>query len=364
MDRILHIVQESFENPRHRFLGSVKDSLGRQEYFATRGLPVDRIVAEGRSDHKVAATLASLDLRQYRVAVFELPIYPKSLQLLRRRAPHVRRWIRPINAELLQQIDLFRAHRAHPYAQDHRAQLLHDVMTGYQRFRQDWVCARRSDALLSISDWESEHYWRWVAGRVRTWTVPYFLPSEFRRDIPRNVEKQPLCVCPLSTAKSIRPFPLDAFQNFARLVRAYRLKPGPWKFAMTGALKVNHRWNHMVDSELIVKGDIEQLGFLDDPMTLFAQARAVAVLSDLGFGVKTKILDAIAARCWVLVTPGLYSRLAPELQPYCLVVDRLEHVAGFRAALDRAMQPFPEPDPNDALRDRAFTTLDKLMEAE
>ena len=60
--RVLHVVQDSFEDPRYRFLGSVKDTLGRVEYFESRGLSVDSIVAEERSDVKLAERLAGLDL--------------------------------------------------------------------------------------------------------------------------------------------------------------------------------------------------------------------------------------------------------------------------------------------------------------
>jgi hypothetical protein len=362
-DRVLHVVQESFENPRHRFLGSVKDSAGRREYFACRGFEVDSIVAEGRSDEKVIARLETMDLRPYRVAVFELPLYPRSLKFLRHRAPHVRRWTRPINAELLQQIDLFRAHWRHPYARDQRDQLFHDVRTAGERFQLDWACARHSDAVLSISDWETEHYWRWIAGRQRAVTVPYFQPAGLTVEPPQDVAKRPLCVCPLSTAKSVRPFPLDAFRRFAELVRGCGMKAPEWSFAMTGSTRVKTNWSGAISTSLLVPERIQELGFVEDPMALLAGARAVAVLSELGFGVKTKILDAVAARCWVLVPRSLYERLPAELRPYCLVVDPLDSVDGFRAALQKALQPFPDGDPNALLRARAFAALDRLMEA-
>ena len=64
----------------------------------------------------------------------------------------------------------------------------------------------------------------------------------------------------------------------------------------TQALTEPHEALTVAVHQLIVKDDIEKLGFVEDPMALLAGARAVAVLSELGYGVKTKILDAIAAR--------------------------------------------------------------------
>jgi hypothetical protein len=130
---------------------------------------------------------------------------------------------------------------------------------------------------------------------------------------------------------------------------------------MTGSTRVNTPWNYAVDVNLQVKANVQQLGFVDDPMALLAGARAMVVLSDLGFGVKTKILDAIVARCWVLVTQGLYERLPKELQPYCLVLSAIDG-RPFAEALDLATRPFPAGDPNAALRERAFSALDALLE--
>ena len=45
------------------------------------------------------------------------------------------------------------------------------------------------------------------------------------------------------------------------------------------------------------------------PLSLLAEARVVAIPSDLGMGFKTKILEAILAGCWVLVTEDVQRRL-------------------------------------------------------
>jgi len=129
---------------------------------------------------------------------------------------------------------------------------------------------------------------------------------------------------------------------------------------LTGSTQVTDRWK--VAGELHVPFDerIETLGYVEDPFALLGRARAVAVLSDLGFGFKTKILDAISSGCWVLTTRRLRARLPLEVQPWCLEVD-VGSRQSFEAALERALQPPPGGDPNAELRKRAFGVLDDLV---
>jgi hypothetical protein len=47
--------------------------------------------------------------------------------------------------------------------------------------------------------------------------------------------------------------------------------------------------------------------------------RAVAVLGHLGYGLKTTIVDAIAAGCHVILSPTMWDRLPIDLRPYCVV---------------------------------------------
>lgn len=86
----------------------------------------------------------------------------------------------------------------------------------------------------------------------------------------------------------------------------------------------------------------------------------MAILSDYGFGFKTKILDAILHSCYVLLTPGLYNRLPDVIKQFCLVVDPKDSNA-FRRALESCLNPFPEVDANALLRSQAFAALDKAF---
>ncbi|MBA2531929.1 MAG: hypothetical protein H0V23_07465 [Nocardioidaceae bacterium] len=99
---------------------------------------------------------------------------------------------------------------------------------------------------------------------------------------------------------------------------------------------------------------------MDSPMELLATSRAVALLSDYGYGFKTKLLEAIIAGNRVLVTPGLYRRMPRILDPWTLCVD-LRDPASFAEALDEARDPLPQGDPNTALREQHHAVLDALI---
>jgi hypothetical protein len=111
--------------------------------------------------------------------------------------------------------------------------------------------------------------------------------------------------------------------------------------------------------EKLVPG-IRLTGLLDSPFTILSESRAVAVLSDFGFGFKTKILDAVLNQCYVLVTKGLYNRLPIAFKPFCFIVD-LNKPETFRDALENCLKPFPICDINSILRTQAYAALDDVF---
>jgi len=348
MPSILHIVPDTVTTPRGYYLGSTKDIHGRTEYFEARALGYTTLVAESRSDDFVLSALKEQDLRRHDAALFELPTYPNSLSFLRKHFPHVKRITRPINADfyhhlhaLLTNICLNGMHNP--------LQTMTALRTAFWRLRLDFTCARRSDYVLSITDWEQAHYWRYIAGAGTARCVPYFTPEAYQHEIP-TTHKSLQCVCLLSSG-GVNPFLLDAAQNFAKAVAGLSQGAAGWSFIITGSLPTDL---------LAFPQRIKLTGYLESPNGLLAQSRAVAILSDYGFGFKTKLLDAIYNKCYVLVTEKLCRRLPMEVLPFCIVVD-VNSRASFSEALDRCMQPYPEGDPNTALRERAFATLDSIL---
>jgi glycosyltransferase involved in cell wall biosynthesis len=156
----------------------------------------------------------------------------------------------------------------------------------------------------------------------------------------------------MSTTAGTAPFLLSAARNFATLVEGLGPRHTDWEFSVTGD------WPQEGQADLGTR--IQATGFLESPFDALVQARAVALLSDYGFGFKTKILDAICCGCWVLVTRGLYARLPEEVKACCLVV-RPGSVESFADALEHARAPLPSGDLNERLHKAAFTALDRVL---
>ncbi len=88
------------------------------------------------------------------------------------------------------------------------------------------------------------------------------------------------------------------------------------------------------------------------------RSRAMAHLSNLGMGFKTKLLDFVTCGGWLIMRKTLYERQPKEIQPFCIVVHPLTPES-FLTALKKAKEPWPDNSRvNDDLRERAFATLD------
>jgi glycosyltransferase involved in cell wall biosynthesis len=350
---VLHIIPDSAVEPKHLYLGSTKDVRGRTEYFRARGIPFDEVVAEDRTDARLLEVLRGLDLGIYTSALVELPLYPLSLRLLRKRQPRMKLLTRSINAGLYHHMHKVSAWTRHGASKGVASSLGYYAAApkdGLAILRLDYLSAKNSDYLLSITSWESDNYWRFLAPPRKVKYLPYFLPEAYRKG-PLRSSRQNRCVCLMSTSSEPNPFLQDAARAFTRLVRGLGGQLPDWEFLVTG--------DGMYGS-IGLPGRLAFTGLVESPTALLAESRAMALLSDYGFGFKTKVLDAAAHGCYSLVTRGIYRRLPDELREYCLVVDR-SSVSSFKEALDNSMEPIPEGDPNGALRDLAFAVLDELL---
>ncbi|CAN5859090.1 hypothetical protein BH18ACI4_BH18ACI4_02390 [soil metagenome] len=351
--RVLHIVPDSVFDSRHLHLGSTKDVRGRTEYFDVRGIAFDEIAVKNRSDQLLQERLKGINLSHYTTAIFELPAYPDSLLYLRRNAPQVQLLTRSINAELYHRLHYLRALAINgsglPGVDTLKVALI-TMRTTFSRLRLDRLCANRSDYLLSITQWEKEHYWKYLTGAAKVTNVPYFLPRTYDEAVVAG-EKKTQCVCMMSTTLSTLPFLIDAAKNFSKAVTRLGDELPEWEFLITGDFP---------SRAIKLPGRVTRTGLLATPFKVLAESRVMALLSDYGFGFKTKLLDAIHTKCYVLVLKGLYRRLPAEVQPFCIIVDT-DSVDSFRSALERCREPYPDGDPNDIFRSRAFAALDELL---
>ena len=339
--KILHVIPVSANKEELRFHGSTKDIRCRTEFFKTQGFTVNEIAVRRQAGH-IFMQLRKMDLREYRFIVFDLPgSYPDALRYIKKASPNALVIFRAHNPEFFHRIDWMFAEKT---VRGKLRGLRRAVVGLYSDIRTVYY----ADYVLPISDWDTNHYWKWLGGPKKIVTVPYFLPMEYLSDTAEETKKDKLCVC--FTAINLTPIMVDAINNFTGLVEAIGDRCGDWRFSIVGStIDVNSRYSR-----------IHAMGVLDSPFEIIHRAHAVAILTDYGRGFKTKIMEAIHARAFVLVTPALIKRLPREVLPYCISV-RKNSAEDFQRALDRSTEPYPNGDPNSALRARTFEAMSGIF---
>ncbi len=224
--------------------------------------------------------------------------WPDAIAAVRTGRPRLRVHVRAHNAEALQHL--------------HRTRFGPRAAYGALRLLlRDARCRHHADTILGISAWDNDRYWSRLPGRARVELVPYFCPWPRLR--PRDVvapwptrERRVLC---MPGARD--PISASMIAGFARLARA--AAGSEWRFLMTPGV--------LSTADESVPEGVERLGTEVDPWRELCAARVVAVLTPLGFGAKTTIVDALAAGCRVLVHPALHRRLGASERAACTAFD-------------------------------------------
>ncbi|MBI2617107.1 glycosyltransferase [Candidatus Gottesmanbacteria bacterium] len=348
--RVLHIFDKPLTKPSNMFLGSTKDVRGRTEYFKARKIPVDEYWVRERSDKLLMENIEDIQFGKYTHIFFEYSRYPQSMMYIRKYFPSCRLYIRVHNAEFYHRLHQILSRGIVSFSRSFVNILKENIRSleeGFLRLKDDIICARNSDKILSISEWDSQEYWQFLGAKKIVY-LPYFLPKSYERFIPRNRKKKRRCICYMSTSPN--EFIKDSARFFIKLVEKLGSKKYDWTFSMTGS----NVFRKTLPKRVKLSGVVER------PFDLLGEARAIAIFSDFGTGFKTKIIEAIACKCYILVTKRLYERLPSILQPYCFVVD-IHSVDSFKEALDKTRKPFPPGNPNKIYRKGAFAALDRLF---
>lgn len=354
--KILHVVPDSLSKPNKLYLGSTKDIRGRTEYFQLREIQYDELLVQKRSDAFLLDIIQKMDLGSYDTVFFELALYPKTMAYIRKRYPKIKQVVRSINADFYHWLHYFYAPLLHPSLAlasrkaFFRAVQFEWLRYAFERLHMDITCARRADFVFSIVEWEKDHYWKYLTNSSKVRNLPYFLPDMYARETVETVKKDQ-CVCLMSTTAGTVPLLMDALVNYAGLINRLGNQMPGWRFFITGDMRRNR---------LRLPARLEATGFLESPFPLLLESYAMPLLSDLGFGFKTKLLDAIQSKCYPLVSQNLYRRLPQEIKPYCLVVNK-KSVTSFLTALENSKAPYPAGDPNAAFKQKAFAVLDEVF---
>lgn len=338
--RILFVVPESAVDPAMRFHGSTKDILSHEQYFVDRGISMEKLVVP-RGEEKVLNILKRKSLENYAGVFIDIPkTYPLTIRYIKETFPTLPVIFRSANAELFHRLDWARAEPSW----SEKKNLLKLAFRGWLG---DRACARFADWVMPISDHDAR-YWNRFQGRAKIVSLPYFIPRDLIPPGVKSSEKENFCVG-LGALLS-NPLIEDAHRNLSRLVSRLKGRCPEWRFAVNGKLSATFKGTDRLQS----------LGTLSDPFVVLRRARAVAILSDYGRGFKTKILEAILMKAYVLVTPTLFKRLPEAVRPFCLKVSP-SSVKEFVGALERSRHPFPDTDVNDLLQSGAYAALDSVF---
>lgn len=318
--------------------GSFKDVSARVAALQAAGGSYRRIVV---SDDLPEAVLAHLAEGEPTHVFVEYSTCPRIVEALRAGLPGVVLAVRAHNIEPMQNLDNhgLRNLRIAPWVLYGAARLLAG----------DIRCRRAADVIYAISPWEAEVYWKRLPGAARVAWLPYVTPEALIPARAATAAARGTIAC-LPTSQRNRKS-LDLVNRFLEFAVGAHPLGGGFSFALTGDLAP---WR------LELPAAVTATGMLPDLKDFMAGVRAVAILSPLGYGFKTTIMDAIAAGAFALVHPRLYRRCPAELRPACIPVEGRGPRAIARA-LSALEAPFPLPGINEVLRERASVMLEAFL---
>ena len=128
-----------------------------------------------------------------------------------------------------------------------------------------------------------------------------------------------------------------------------------WRFLLTRGIM-------QLDKEVSLSDNVELIEDIKKPYELLCKSKAVAVLTPLGFGMKTTIVDALAAGCHVLLHPKLAQRLPNELRKICIAYNPDKRCNLEELNQKLSISPSPENvDYNEHLRQSATSILKQTL---
>lgn len=331
---------------KHKHMGGAKGIQIIDDYLRERGYLYDEIAADNRSDYLLRRKLKNVDLSKYTHIISHYPIYIFSYRYIKKNYPNIILIIRSHNAEFPHWME-------HAFVWLKYFNIKKSIKTffvAWYKLFGDYFSAKQADYILSITLKESKWYWEKLTKKEKIIYAPYFIPEKYVIDTNNTIKnKKDICVCIMSSGDS--SFLKDASHNFSHMVEKSGNNLAGWKFFVTG-----HEKN--VDKNISEK--IIRTGFVDNLNILLSESKAIVILSDYGYGFKTKILEAIQCNCYTLVTKKLLEKLPDEVKPYCIVVD-LKSVKSYINALEQCNKKFPPGNPNNLLKEISFNALDLVL---
>jgi len=212
-------------------------------------------------------------------------------------------------------------------------------------FYAELLYKQKADVIYSINEWEVEHYWSQLPGRAVVKWLPYFAPDFILRGrTPEKVRSVIAC----TPGKMSSPRQRDMIKNFIAFAGIARCSFPQYSYVITGDYS---------DSDMKIPDFIRLSGMIDDMGGFLSTAKAVAILSPIGYGFKTSISDALANGCCCLLHPTIYDHTPSILRQGCAAVDSLS-IQSINKAMESIENSSGFSDIDAQMRHNAFSILD------
>ncbi len=319
--RLLHIYPDSNAlNFNHS--GGSKGIRIFNDFIESNNIKYKNCIIKKKSDLLLLKKLFSIDLKKYTHVLLHYPMFPFSVTYIRLKNPKLKIIIRSHNAEFPHWL-----HHAYLEFKGYRfKRSIKCFLTSIRNGFGEIVTGVLANNILAITEWEQSKYWRRrVFQADKILYAPYFINS-YKRDVLKT-ERNKLCLCLMAPNHSA--FLEDAAKNFCFLVN----KLGDyedWIFAITGD-KYNLPNNTI---------NVKQLGFVDNINELLKETSAIAVLTEYGYGFKTKVLEAAAEGCWSIIPKDVLDHIPSNVRPFCIPLNT-KSSESFIEALNKTKSPLP-----------------------
>ena len=324
--------------------GNWKDITGRRLVLESLDVELEQI--------PLASVEGSLSrFAHFSDVVWEYTRNPLLIKKVRQANPDIRIHVRAHNAEPLQEF-----HRTNFRSADLKEHIA-AIRRVFGAFREDLRSVSASDSLLSISPWDNDHYWKRFVPTNKLELLCYFCPWPY---LPNQAapyqwaERQDIILAMPGGRDKIGS---DIVRNFARIASHNHelARENRYIFALTQG--VRGLAGGAPDTPQI--GPVKPI-HVSDPWQALCEAKAVVVPTNLGFGLKTTIVDGIAAGCHVAVEKTIRERLPSSISDNCLEID-VQDPASFRPVIDAMHEPPRHKGMNEELWDDAQKVMKKLI---
>ena len=331
--KIVHLIPRGvLDNSYH---GSFKDVVSRVKLFEHSTGDYRQVVVDGDDPSALANEWCDWADSAF---LIEYSYYPKITRALRTRFPKAFIAVRSHNIEPLQHL------HNHSWWSSRGP-----AWVGYGMARLFWgdvIVKRYADVIYSISDWERVRYWGRIPGKATQEWLPYHCPDHLIGAKPSSSVERTRIVCMPTSVKGRKS--LDLVRRFISFAELAKEQDAPYEFLITGNLE---SWPPPRSEA------VRYTGMVEDLAPFFCTVKAVCILSDLGYGFKTTIADALANGTAVIVHKRLKQRFFSMLGETLISLEA-DSPRSVREALRHLQeQRFLQSNPNDEFRQRSHDIL-------